>query len=240
MKILSSLEGTASAFGGQAIDGLAIQRSARKRGIFTEPAKEKTGFLKKISSVVSDDVTNMFTKGPKMLLGASHVETLDVNKNSTISTAPQEGGSFLSYNKIQKPTQFTIRMICDGTDTGNILKNMLPGVVRSFIGKDGGDGVDALKKAFMERLDKAVTDTKLYYVSMPEKLYKNINITGYRIQRAPDVFSNMLVADITLQEVRDAFTKGDLRGRYPQGDTKRNNGTVQPEPMPDASAGVKV
>lgn len=236
MKILSGLKGTASAFAGQALEGLAIKRAARKWGIFVKPAPKQSKFWQRASSVVGNDVTSMFTDGPQMLIGAAHVETLSITHKATISTAPQEDGAFASYDKVQAPSQFTIRMTCDGSDTGNLWENMLPGFVRSLIG-DGKDSPDALKKAFIETLDKAMASTQTYWVSTPEKLYSDINITGYTIKRGPDGTSDVLVADIDLQEVRKTSAKGNLKGKYPQGDPKQDNGTVQP--TPNASAGGK-
>lgn len=224
MKILAGLEGTASAFAGQALEGLAIKRAARKWGIFIKEAPKQSGFWEKASAVVGDDVTSMFTKGPEMLLGASHVETLNVSKSSAISGAPQEDGSFMSYNKVQNPYQFEIRMICDGSDTGNMWENMLPGFVRDFM----GDGPDALKKEFIKRLDEAALSTTLYIVSTPEKLYQHANIIGYRIHRGPNGSSDMLIADITLQEVRQAGVR-QWTAKYPQGAKTKDIGTVQPQ-----------
>lgn len=80
-------------------------------------------------------------------------------------------------------------------------------------------------------------DTETYYVSTPEKIYNNANITGYRINRAPNGTSDMLVVDLTVQEVRTIKASGYVRAQKPSGEKKQNNGTVQP--LPDASAGIK-
>lgn len=245
MKILSGLEGTASAFAGQALEGWAIARAAKKWGIFKreqETVTEKGEDGKdhsipvynatSIKGITAQNSTPSYIT--RKILGASHVETLDIGKSSTISSAPQEDGTFLSYNKIKNPYQITLRLICDGSDSGNMWENMLPGFVRGLM----GNGVDDVKKAFMTELDRIVEDTDLYYVSTPEKMYRNVNIIGYRIHRGPDGTSDMLIADITLQEVRQVSATGWTTAKKPQGEPTKDNGTVQPKPVPDASAGV--
>ncbi|GBQ07272.1 phage baseplate protein [Saccharibacter floricola] len=245
MKILSGLEGTASAVAGQALEGWAIARAAKHWGIFKreeETVTEKGDDGKDHAipvynaTEIKDGVVHKPTRSyvTKKILGASHVETLEMSKSSTLSTAPQEDGAFLSYNKIKNPYQVTLRLICDGSESGNMWENMLPGFVRGLM----GDGIDSVKKAFIKELDSIVDDTGLYYVSTPEKMYSNANIISYRIKRASDGTSDMLVIDITLQEVRSAKTSGWVKTKYPQGAPKQNTGTVVPQPMPNTSGGV--
>lgn len=241
MKILSGLEGTASAFAGQALEGYQIQQRSKEWGIFKREnaveVTEKDGSKNQSIPVYEAGITRGAPEKAyhmSRVLKATHVETLDIGKSSTISSAPQEDGTFLSYNKIKNPYQITLRLICDGSDSGNMWENMLPGFVRGLM----GNGVDDVKKAFMTELDRIVEDTDLYYVSTPEKMYRNVNIIGYRIHRGPDGTSDMLIADITLQEVRQVSATGWTTAKKPQGEPTKDNGTVQPKPMPDASAGV--
>lgn len=231
MKILSGLEGTVSAFAGQALEGWAISRAAKKWGIFkrepeTDTEKGEDGKDHSVPVYETGITKGAPKKAYRMrrILKASHVENLSMHKVSTISDAPQEDGAFLAYDKVQRPRQFEIRMICDGSDSGNMWENMLPGFVRGLM----GDGVDDVKKAFIKELDTIVEDTDLYYVSTPEKMYRNANIISYRIHRAPDGSSDMLIADITLQEVRQVSTTG-WASKYPQGANVVDHGTVQPK-----------
>ncbi|MXV58359.1 MULTISPECIES: phage baseplate protein [unclassified Saccharibacter] len=243
MKILAGLEGTASAFAGQALEGWDIARAAKHWGIFKREAETVTekgedgkdqaipvyNATKNENGIISKPTRSYVFK---KILGASHVETLEISKSSSISSAPQEDGAFLSYNKVKNPYQVTIRLICDGSDSGNMWENMLPGFVRGFM----GDGIDAVKQAFIKELDTIVDDTDLYYVSTPEKMYSNANIIGYRIHRGPDGTSDMLIADITLQEVRQTGTS-QWTAKYPQGAKMVDMGHVQLQPMPNAQEG---
>lgn len=215
MKIFSSLEGATSAFAGQALDGWAVSRSAKQWGIFK---RER-------DSVPQKDVTVKATPSYKMvrILGASHIETLGFYKSNTISSAPQEDGAFLSYNKVKNPYHVTLRMICDGSDSGHIWENILPGRVRTLMGR----GFDDTKKAFIKELDTIVDDTHLYHIKTPEKLYSNANIISYRFHRAPDISSTILMVDLIIQEVRNATSTGWKTTRTPAGAQKHYNGTVQ-------------
>lgn len=211
-----------NSFAGSATDNWAIQRAARQWGIFRRYTEKKPSLAAK---VLGNDVDNLFGKGPKSVLSAAHVETLGVNESSTISKSPQELGNFSSYNKVYEPFTATIRFICDGSETGSIVENLLPGFVRGLL----GDGPDSVRKDFVATLAALVKDTNLYFVATPERVYKHANIISYRIDRKAEAGVDMIVADVTLQEVRSTKKTGWVTVKHPQGAQTQNGGAVTPQ-----------
>lgn len=211
-----------TSFAGSATDNWAIQRAARQWGIFRRYQEKKPSLAAK---ALGNDVDNLFGRGPKPVLSAAHVETLGVNEASTISKSPQELGNFSSYNKVYEPFTATIRFICDGSETGSIVENLLPGFVRGLL----GDGPDSVRKDFVATLAALVKDTNLYFVATPERVYKHANIISYRIDRKAEGGVDMIVADVTLQEVRSTKKTGWVTVKHPQGAQTQNGGAVTPQ-----------
>lgn len=228
MSSLSSIRASLSGFAGSAIDNWAIQRAARQWGIFKRYQDRQPSVA---ARVLGDDVDNLFGKAPERILSAAHVETLGVNESSTISKAPQELGNFSSYNKVYEPFTATIRFICDGSETGSIAENLLPGWLKGAI----GNGPDSVRRDFINTLASLVKDTNLYYVATPERIYKHANIISYRIDRKSDQGVDMIVADVTLQEVRSTKKTGWVTVKHPQGAQTQNGGAVTPEPQGNPS-----
>ncbi|PHI97580.1 hypothetical protein BG621_02195 [Parasaccharibacter apium] len=228
MSALTSLRATASSFGGDALENWAIQRAARQWGIFTDARTPPTrGWQTTATKLLGNDVTTLFGKGPKRVLSAAHVSSLKVEEKSSICTAPQENTSFTSYNKVAAPYTATIRMICDGSETGNLAENLLPGFLRGALDV----GPDAVKSSFVNTLATLVKDTNLYTVITPEYNYKNANITGYSFTRASDGTADYIVADITLHEVRQSNSFPSSATRHPQGAPTQNTGRTALNPV---------
>ncbi|MXV44398.1 hypothetical protein GS501_04965 [Saccharibacter sp. 17.LH.SD] len=245
MKILSSLEGTLTSFGGQALDAWAITRSAKHWGVFAR-VPDNSNKVSNTQIAQGDQANpNVPANGTKLefndgsgnnvkirkILSAAHVGDVDITRKSAISTAPQEDGSFVSYNKVMSPYTITIDMICDGSDTGNIGANLLP-----FFLRGKSREAPAIKRQIIEALDFLVQDTNLYYVSTPEKIYRNANIIAYEVKRGianpngPKLGVDMLAIQLTMQEVRStqSFRNRNSESQYPQGAPVQNNGSTQP------------
>lgn len=228
MSVISSASASLSGFAGSAIDGWAIQRAARQWGIFKRYQNRQSSVA---ARVLGDDVDNLFGKGPERVLSAAHVESLGINETSTISKSPQESGNFSSYNKVYEPFTATIRFVCDGSETGSIAENLLPGWLKGAI----GNGPDTVRRDFIATLAALVKDTNLYFVATPERVYKHANIISYRIERKSDQGVDMIVADVTLQEVRSTKKNGWVTVKHPQGSVTQDNGAVTAEPQGGAS-----
>lgn len=221
---MAGLDATLSAFAGGAIDNWAIQRATRQWGIFLRDQDQSPSL---VARIVGDDFDNLLGRRPKRILSASHVESLEVHEVSSISKSPQQQGNFSSYNKVFEPFTAAVRFVCDGSETGSIAENLLPGFARGLL----GDGPDSVRRDFVATLAKLVRDTNLYFVATPERIYKHANITGYRIERKSERGVDLIVADVTLQEVRSTRTTGWVTVKRPQGAQTQNNGAVTASPQ---------
>lgn len=211
----SSITSLASAFGGDALDNWNIRRTAKKLGIFTRVTEAASPLTSRLQCV----------------LPAAHVESLTFREQATISTAPQEEGAFASYDKIAHPYQATIRMVCDGTDSGDIFNNLLPDFLRTTLNPN--NSAVAIRSRFIATLAALVKDTKFYIIATPEKIYPRANITGYSYSRQNTGGTELITADITIEEVRHAGNTGwATTPRHPQGAALHDNGTVTPMPLP--------
>ena len=229
MSTLTSLRASASAYGGEALENWAVQRAARQWGIFRRPSADQFSTITSSGFTRSTDgsFSGLSGQAPRRVLSAAHVESLRMDEQSDICTAPQENGTFTSYNKVFLPYRAMIRMICDGSETGSLGENLLPGFIRSAIGL----GPDTVRKDFLDTLSRLVKDTSLYFVATPEGIYPNANITGYSFTRTAENGVDVISANITIQEVRQGSTSRWTVSRYPQGAQTRNTGpvTLQPE-----------
>lgn len=110
---------------------------------------------------------------------ADTVHSLKYNNNSQIAQAPVEKGSFASYNKVQNPYQATVTMIRGG---GDVTKRGL----------------------FIAQLELLSKSTLLFHVITPEYVHINAAIVGYDYARDPNAGARMIIANIHLEEVREA------------------------------------
>jgi hypothetical protein len=110
---------------------------------------------------------------------ADTVHSLKYQNNSQIAQAPVEKGSFASYNKVQNPYQATVTMIRGGGDAG-------------------------MRGLFIAQLEALSKSTLLFHVITPEYVHINAAITGYDYARDPNAGARMIVANIHLEEVREA------------------------------------
>ncbi|WP_282799626.1 hypothetical protein [Bombella apis] len=229
MSILTSLRASASATGGETLGNWAVQRAARQWGIFRRPTADQFSSLTSSGFNRSAGGPSSFLSGqaPRRVLSAAHVVSLRLDEQANICSAPQENGTFTSYNKVFLPYRAMIRMVCDGSETGSLGENLLPDFIRNTLGV----GSDTVRKDFLETLSRLVKDTNLYFVATPEGIYPNANITGYTFTRTVDSGVDIITANITIQEVRQGNTSRWTGSRHPQGAQTRNAGpvTLQPE-----------
>lgn len=220
MSALTSLRATTSAFSGAMLENWAVQRAARQWGIFRRPDTGQT------DRSYGSSFSPTLEQKPRRVLSAAHVESLRLDEQSEICSAPQEKGSFTSYNKVFSPYRAMIRMTCDGSETGALGEALLPGFLRSAI----GIGADTVRKDFLATLARLVKDTNLYFVATPEGIYANANITGYEFTRTATNGVDIITANITIQEVRQSRTSLWANSRHPQGARTRNSGPVTLQP----------
>lgn len=177
------IKASISAIAGNTIGAWAKERARSQWGIFTTPEDNQA---------------------PKPVLSAAHIETLTCKNDYKIASYRQEESNFTSYNKVKSPSSFTVRMICDGSESG---EDMLDDIIQlpSFL-RSKEQQPQNIRKSFLNTLEKISGDTNLYRLRTPEKNYPRVNIIGYEFKRTTTSGVTMIIAEITLQEVLSAGT----------------------------------
>lgn len=111
------------------------------------------------------------------ILSLDSVVELGINCSSEVSSYKIETGSFASYNKVRNPTTIMLRATKEGRAD--------------------------IRAEIVEWLALEVTFPSLWDVVMPEKRYTGYTVVDYRIMRNSSSGAGLIVADITLQEVRE-------------------------------------
>lgn len=96
-----------------------------------------------------------------------------------ISTYPVEGGSFQTYNKVQRPAAVRVRIAAGGS------------TVNRF--------------AMLETIDSVMDTTLLYDVVTPEKVYLGYNFVRREYSREPENVG-LIAVDLMLMEVIETAT----------------------------------
>lgn len=136
---------------------------------------------------------------------ADTVHSVKYSSSSQIAQAPVEKGTFASYNKIQNPYQASVTMI-----------------------KGGGDVT--MRGLFMAQLELLSKSTLLFHVITPEYVHINAAIVGYDYARSPQDGARMIVANIHLEEVREAkVTYETKETENPEDSPEVDTGEQQPK-----------
>ncbi|MFT8419399.1 MAG: hypothetical protein ABF636_11315 [Acetobacter sp.] len=168
----------------------------------------------------------IFTPDNRPVLTSGHVRALGVQSQCSIASAPLEDGSFLSYNKVRLPGQYVVEMLCDGSSMELGSASALGDLLGSF-GLPGLSGALQTRALFLAALDALVADLGLYHIVMPEAVYANVNVTGYRLRREVRQGVTLLLAELSVQEVRLGASATVAGTAYPQGQAVSNGGHVQ-------------
>lgn len=140
---------------------------------------------------------------PVMLSDTVH--SVKYGNSSQISQAPVEKGTFTSYNKVQNPYQATVTMI-----------------------RGGGD--PTLRGLFIAQLETLSKSTLLFHVITPEYVHINAAIVGFDYARGPQDGARMIVANIHLEEVREAEVSYETKEtENPEDSPAVDTGEQQPE-----------
>ncbi|WP_143296347.1 hypothetical protein [Acetobacter okinawensis] len=171
----------------------------------------------------------IFTQDNRPVLTSGHVRALGVQSQCRIANAPLEDGSFLSYNKVRMPGVYEVEMLCDGSSMELGSASAL-GDLLGAAGLPGLSGALQTRALFLAALDGLVADLGLYHIVMPEAVYANVNVTGYRLRREVRLGVSLLLAELSVQEVRLGASATAAGTAYPQGQAVRNGGHVQALP----------
>lgn len=141
---------------------------------------------------------------------ADTVFSVKYQNSSQIAQAPVEKGAFTSYNKVQNPYQATVTLI-----------------------RGGGD--PTLRGLFIAQLELLANSTLLFHVITPEYVHTNAAIAGYDYAREPQGGARMIIANIHLEEVREATVTYETKEtENPEDSPKVDNGEQQTEPASES------
>lgn len=137
---------------------------------------------------------------------ADTVFSVKYQNSSQVAQAPVEKGTFTSYNKVQNPYQATVTMI-----------------------RGGGD--PTLRGLFIAQLETLAESTLLFHVITPEYVHTNAAISGYDYAREPQGGARMIIANIHLEEVREATVTYETKEtENPEDSPQVDNGEQQTAP----------
>jgi len=145
--------------------------------------------------------------------GGQSVGGVEYRMDHRISTAPQEQGAFLSYNKVAMPWEGRVTYIIGGTS--------------------------AQRGSFLMSVDAAQATLTLFNLLMPEYTYANCNIVHHDFRRTAYKGVSMFAVDIWIEQVRVTGTAAFSQTATPAGAAQVNGGTVAPTtptPAQDAAA----
>lgn len=116
-------------------------------------------------------------------LGGTTVSTgaLDYSKETRVSDFPVEGGSFVTYNKVELPASPAVILCMGGSEND--------------------------RKRFLDAIDAATKSLDLYTIVTPEVNYIGYVIERYNYQRRSIKGANLLIVELSLREVRQAAAK---------------------------------
>ena len=144
---------------------------------------------------------------------AASVRGVEFRRTKRISSAPQEEGAFMSYNKVSDPFQGRVVYL------------------------QGGSNDD--RASFLQQVDQALNTLTLFLLVMPDVTYPNVNVVDYSYQRTSHKGMTLLEVEVQIEEVRVVGTAQYSQTETPSGASSVNSGTVQPATVPSGvSAGA--
>ena len=136
----------------------------------------------------------------------SSVVELDISGESMVSDYPIETGSFTTYNKVQRPEYFGIRVTQDGAQN--------------------------TRTELLSWLKNNKEATTVFDVVCPEFTWLNVTLVSYRITRTARSGASMVSADLIFQQVREIPAQySSSQVASPQ--NQQTSPTVRVSPVPD-------
>jgi hypothetical protein len=134
--------------------------------------------------------------------GGQSVGGIEYRVDHRISTAPQEQGAFLSYNKVATPWNGRVTYIIGGTQ--------------------------AQRGMFLASVVAAQAALTMFNLIMPEYSYPGCNVVHHDLRRTARNGITMFAVDIWVEQVRVTGTAPFTQTATPGGANQVNGGTVQP------------
>ncbi|NTU49331.1 MAG: hypothetical protein HGA87_00285 [Desulfobulbaceae bacterium] len=141
------------------------------------PMSTRLNLTNLISLFIGPPAWGIYDSGGRKVLDADSVIDMGFSGSSDVSDYPVEKGSFASYNKVQHPDSFTVRL---------------------SMGRSTSD-----REAFLSAIDAIKKSLKLYSVVTPEKTYRSVNIHGYDYRREQTAGANMITVELSCREIRE-------------------------------------
>jgi len=163
-----------------------------------------TNLISSINSLVSVNGLSSLFSGD-----AASVRSVEFRREKRISTAPQEEGAFMSYNKVSEPFQARVTYLQGGSDDD--------------------------RNSFLQQVNQALNALTLFMLVMPDFTYPNVNVVGYEYQRTSRRGMTLLQVEVMVEQVRVVGSAQFTQTETPAGANTTNTGTVQ---ATDAPTGV--
>ncbi len=135
--------------------------------------------------------------------GGIFVGELAILAQSQISTAPQEQGAFVSYDKVTVPFSGRVGYIVTGPD--------------------------ATLNNFLQQADSYRTGTTILDLVMPEGTFPSVNVIHYDLRRSAQSGVTMVKVDVWVEQIRISATAAysNQATATPDGANPQNGGGVQ-------------
>lgn len=117
----------------------------------------------------------------KLAIEADTIISVEHRKDFHVAEYPQEPNSFQSYNKIERPFESRVRLA-----------------------RGGSRGEGGVIGRFLDELERIAASLELFDVVTPERAFFGANITHFDYARTVQSGSAMIVAEVWLQEIRQA------------------------------------
>lgn len=142
---------------------------------------------------------------------AASVRSVEYRREKRISTAPQEEGAFLSYNKVSEPFQGRVTYLQGGSDDD--------------------------RSSFLAQVNQALNTLDLFLLVMPDFTYPNVNVVSYTYHRSSHRGMTLLEVEVQVEQVRVVGTAQFAQTETPSGASPTSSGTVQPTSVPTGTIG---
>ena len=142
----------------------------------------------------------IFDKSGNPVLTGDCVAELGYRRDYQISDYPVEDGGFASYNKVQRPAQFTVAFMVGGADSD--------------------------RATFLNKAEAIAASLTLYSVATPEVAYPSVNVTGITYRRTSSHGATLMCVELSCEEVRIAVAAKFTNTAQPSGAAAENGGTA--------------
>ena len=158
-----------------------------------------------IGSIFGVPQWGIFDINGNPVLTGDCVAELGYRRDYQISDYPVEDGGFASYNKVQRPAQFTVAFMVGGADSD--------------------------RATFLNKAEAIAASLTLYSVATPEVAYPSVNVTGITYRRTSRHGATLMCVELSCEEVRVMAAAQFTNTAQPSGNAVQNGGTAPVTPV---------